>query len=257
MAIRVPEGVKVRTFGMSPAADCRASRIEAVWPDRLGMQVTMAGTACDVQTRLVGECWTPSVLAALLAAGAAGVPLDQAVETICQTEPHTARLEPVELPSGAIMLRDDKGSQAPTIEPALRVLEQARVSRRVLVVSDYSDSSHSHRDRMKYLGRDAARCADVAIFVDVRGDRARKAAISAGMPESDVHFFLNLEDAARFLSGELKKGDLVLLKGRIGHHLARLHHAQLGSVACWKAVCRKTSLCDQCPDLGAIPTVRV
>jgi UDP-N-acetylmuramoyl-tripeptide--D-alanyl-D-alanine ligase len=256
MEMRVPEGVAVRSFGLTEGADCRASGVEAVWPDRLRMQVALAGREFGVKTRLVGECWTPSVQAALVAAHSCGVPVERAVEAVSQTEPFTARLEPVTLPSGAVMLRDDKGGQSPTMEPALRVLKRAKVKRRVLVASDYSDADAHERTRMKELGREAARCADMGVFVDMRGDRARKAAVSAGMPESNAHCFLNLEDCAEFLRGELREGDLVLLKGRISHHLARVYFAQFGSVACWKAVCRKTSMCDQCPDLGAVPNRR-
>lgn len=215
------------------------------------MRVSMNGESLDIQTRLAGEIWVPSVLAALFAARSLGVTLSAAVREASLTEPYTGRMEPGITPSGAVFIRDDKGSSSATFEASLQVLKSARAKRRILVSSDYSDSSRSHRDRMKHLGRWAASSADMAVFIDSAGETAARSAVRQGMAESAVHWYVNLREASDFLERELRSGDVVLLRGRISQHVARLFFAQMGTVQCWKPLCRRQIQCDLCPDLGA------
>jgi len=162
-------------------------------------------------------------------------------------------MQPVELPSGAVMLRDDKGAQVETLEPAIRVIEEGEADRRVVVFGDYSDSSRRDRRRMRDLGELAAAVADLAVFIGPKAEIAREEAIRSGMDPARAQRFSALEDAAEFLRKELRSGDLVLLKGRIRQHLARLYYAQIGSVGCWKHDCRNTFLCDVCHRLNYRP----
>jgi UDP-N-acetylmuramoyl-tripeptide--D-alanyl-D-alanine ligase len=248
--MEAPRGVTVRRFGRILGSDCRVLETSAVFPGRLHMRVAMNGLELGIQTKLVGESWAPSVLAALLVTETAGITPADAIDSISRTEPYAGRLQPAVLPSGAVMIRDDHSGQFPTWPPALRVLEQAQATRRILVASDCSDTSRSHQDRMKYLGRQAARCSDLAVFLDARGDVACAAAVRDGMDKTLVHHIIDLQAAAEFLRRELRAGDVVLVKGRAGHHLALLYFALLGSVRCWTP-CSQGRLCDACSKLGA------
>jgi UDP-N-acetylmuramoyl-tripeptide--D-alanyl-D-alanine ligase len=248
-AMQAPPGVRVWRFGTRAEFDCQASEIESVWPDRLHFRLRCKGQEAVVRSQLVGGHWVPSVLGATAVAVALGFDPRDAVEPIAAMEPVAGRMQPVSLPGGAIMLRDDKDGQAPTLDPALEVLRHARGVRRVVVLSDVSDVSAGPRDRQRRLGRLAARCADVAVFVGSHADYARDAAIREGLGPQDAHCFVDLRKAAEFLRSSLRPGDLALLKGRVNHHLARIYFAQLGSVACWKQRCPILSLCDLCPEL--------
>jgi UDP-N-acetylmuramyl pentapeptide synthase len=244
-----PRGVRVLRFGTAPEHDCRAAAAECRWPQRLTLEVAAGGKQVAVRTRLVGEMWTASVLAAITAAVACGTDLTEAADALASVEPALARMQPVTLPSGAVMLRDDKGAQVETLAPALRVLREADTERRVVVLGDISDSPRGHQDRMRLIGRLTAESADMAVFVDVRGDVARRIAIHHGLAAENAHHFVNARDAAEFLRGALRPGDLVLLKGRISQHLARIYLAQVGPVDCRKTLCSKQSMCDHCPEL--------
>ena len=247
--MKVPAGVRVWRFGTDPSHDCQASGIEATWPERLSFRLTCQGQTAGVQSRLVGGHWIPSLLGAVTVAVALGFDPRDTVAPIEAVEPVAGRMQPVELPTGAMMIRDDKDGQAPGLGPAMEVLRQARGVRRVAVLSDISDVSAGPRDRQRHLGKLAARCADVAVFVGSHGESARHSAIREGLSPQNAHHFPDLREAAEFLRGTLRAGDLALLKGRVGHHLARVYFAQLGAVACWKSDCRILSLCDLCPKL--------
>ena len=69
--------------------------------------MSCAGETETVQTQLVGEHWMPVVLASLAVACHAGLPLRQAAMALRQMAPLVGRMQPVRLPCGATVLRDD------------------------------------------------------------------------------------------------------------------------------------------------------
>jgi UDP-N-acetylmuramoyl-tripeptide--D-alanyl-D-alanine ligase len=195
----------------------------------------------------------PSVLAAVATAQQCGVPLRDAAEAVRHVEPFPARLQPLRLPAGAIVLRDDYNASIDTLDAACRVLEEGRAGRRLFVVNDFSDSGRNRKHRLRYLADKAARVAEVALFIGDDAAYGRRRAIEAGMRPGDVHDFPSFEAAARFLRTALRSDDLMLLKGRTTDHAARIFFAQLGDVGCWKVYCPKRMLCDDCWELGARP----
>jgi UDP-N-acetylmuramoyl-tripeptide--D-alanyl-D-alanine ligase len=249
MARRAPG--RVVTFGTSPGSDLRVEDVHARWPERLRFRAVWSARAVDVRTRLVGEhLWVPAA-GALAAAAALGVPLAEAAAALSRVAPPLARLQPVALPGGAVLLRDELGAVPASFDAALRVLREAEgCRRRVAVLGRLSDSRMRGGEGADRIGREAAGAADAVVFVGRYAKRSANAAVAAGLPREHVHAFERLENAAAFLRTELKAGDLVLLKGRVTEHLARLYHALLGSVACHDAHCRLTLLCDHCSALG-------
>jgi len=239
-------GLRVIRFGTSPEFDVRADGVTSRWPDRLAFRVHSHGESADVETRLVGRHWINSLLAALCTAQQCGVSLRQAAKALRDVEPFPARLQPVALPMGAIVLRDDYNASIDTLETSCRVLEEADAQRRLLVVNDFSDSGVNRKNRLRRLAETARRAADVALFIGESAEYGRRRAIEAGMRPDDVHHFPTLKEAARFLKNEIRSGDLVLLKGRTTDHAARIFFALTGEVGCWKDYCRKTMLCDNC-----------
>ena len=180
----------------------------------------------------------------------------EALETVANIEVFDARMQPVRLPNGAVFLRDDYNGSIDSLEPALKVLREADAQRRILVITDYSDSPIRPRRRVAGLGRLAAECCEAAVFVGERAHFGTRDAIASGMPPENAHAFPDLASAAEFLMKELRAGDLVLLRGRVTDHVTRIFFAQLGEVKCWKTTCPKTMLCDICPELGTPKEVR-
>jgi UDP-N-acetylmuramoyl-tripeptide--D-alanyl-D-alanine ligase len=244
---------RIRFFGTSPALHLWADDVAARWPGRLCFRAHAGAEVEAVMTQLVGAHWLPAVLATLTTAGECGVDLRDAAKALYGVEPIPGRLRPLRLPGGGIVLRDDYNASVDALAAALRVLEEARVARRVLVVTDFSDFGTNRKNRLRHLAAQAARVAEVVVFAGENAAYGRRRAIDAGVLPGDAHDFASLEAAARFLVGELRPHDLVLLKGRTTDHAARIFFAQLGHVGCWKVKCPKRMLCDSCWRIGTPP----
>ncbi len=253
MAMASGAPFEVRTFGTSSEHDVWSSEPSAQWPNRLEFTAHTATESQLVRTRLVGTHWTTSVVAALTAATRCGLTLEQAVKPLIDVEPYRARLQPVELPSGAVLLRDEFNGSIDSLGPALKVLEEARAPRRWLVISDVADTGLSSRHRMRQLASLVPGNAECCVFVGETAAYAKRRAMEAGITPENAHSFLLPHQAADFLRTALGPGDLVLLRGRGRDHLTRIAFAQLGTVQCRKTRCQRRGVCDNCPELGFKP----
>lgn len=240
---------KAVIFGRTTDCDVVAESIEATWPERLHFTVIDGSDGVAVKSQLVGAHWTGTCLASLAAARACGVPLSVAAEKLAGVAPFAGRMQPVTLPSGAVVIRDEENGSPDTIEAMLEVLRSARAERRILVFSDLSDSRASPKKRLRGIGKIAAGVVDVAVFVGEHAHHGVRGAVAAGMDPSRCHDVLGLERAAELLARELRAGDLVFLKGRSTHHLSRLVFAQFGPIGCWTRSCKKRPVCDVCDEL--------
>jgi UDP-N-acetylmuramoyl-tripeptide--D-alanyl-D-alanine ligase len=248
-------------FGQTDDCDFVAEDVGSAWPERLHFSARSADGQTQVQTQLVGTHWLSSALAALVTARACGIPMAAAAIALAKVTPFAGRMQPVELPSGAILIRDETNGSFDALEAMFKVVREAQAMRRILVISDIADSKVRSRHRLRDLGRIAAELVDVIVFVGEHGRHGPPAAIGAGMNPEDCYYIASLKDAAEFLLDELRAGDLVFLGGRGNDHLTRIMMAQFGPIGCWKTDCRLRSICDACPqllpsfDLGIVRTL--
>jgi UDP-N-acetylmuramoyl-tripeptide--D-alanyl-D-alanine ligase len=242
----------VRTFGTSPEAFVAASGVSSKWPRRLSFRVRCGQESSCVETNLVGEHMLTSALAALTAAVCCGIRLPQAVACFKEIQPVPGRMQPMHLPNGVTVLRNEYNGTLPPFEAALDVMRGAETCRRIVIVGDVLDSGLSERPRFRHLGVQVARAADMGIFIGPPSKTSVKAAIEAGMNRDSALAFKTLPDAANFLKSELRAGDLVLLQGWVGRHVERAILAQLGSFSCWVERCQKFIQCDCCPELKLV-----
>ena len=245
---------RVVLFGSSPDFDLCASEASAEWPSRLRFRVSNREHSCEVKTQLVGTHWVTSVLAALAAAQACGVPLADSVAQVESVAPFRGRMQPVLLDNGAVMLRDEYNGSYETTLPAFEVLRNARAKRLITVLSDCADLKGKPRARMKRLSQLACESSGMVVFVGSGASHGARHALNRGFAPGNVHHFVKWEDAADFLAAKLEPGDLVLLRGRASDHLSRIYFALRGAVKCHKFTCSLRTICDDCSKLGFAPS---
>ena len=252
LAMRTQCSGPVRTFGLSSGCFLTAGEVSSKWPRRLSFRVHCGEESSWVDTDLIGEHMVHAALGALAAAVFCGVPLAKAAACLGEVQPVPGRMQPMTLPNGVMVLRDDFNATLPTFEAALAVLRDAGVSRRIVVAGDVLDTGLSVRGRARLLGRLVAAAADMVVFVGERSNLSAKAAIEAGLRRDAAFAFQGLPETASFLKTELREGDLVLLKGWVGRHIERVILAQLGSLSCWVVRCPRLMPCETCPELKLV-----
>ena len=243
-------------FGESNSAHFWASDVSSDWPARLTLTVHSSSGSHGIQTQLVGKHWVPSILAAVATAASCGVSLRESAEVLSGVPPFPARMQPVELPCGATMIRDEYNGTVETYRTGIEVLRRARAQRRVAVFGRVHEHPGGAWAGLRQVAQELADAVEVAVFVGPDAGMARDAGVSSGMIPASTHCFPNGELAARFLRKELRTGDLVLLKGTWDDHLSRVYFAQLGTVECWVTRCPLPDLCDDCAQLKFRPALR-
>ena len=242
---------QVRTFGSAEDSWLRGTQISSVWPRRLGFQAHHGSESCRVETQLVGEHMAVCALAALAVAVFCGVPLRKAAAALGAVPPVRGRMQPMILPHGVTVLRDEFNPSLPSLESGLNVMRSAEAARRIVVVGDVLDSQPIVRPRMRDLGRRVAASADMGVFIGTVSKVAAKAATEAGLKQAFA--CRNLREASAFLERELRAGDLVFVQGWVAHHIERAILAQTGTIACWVERCNKIMPCEHCAELKLVP----
>src|SRR5271169_2251182 len=97
-------------FGSSPTFDYHAEHVASSWPERMSFKLHAGLQSYAVRSRLLGTHWLNSALAALAVADLCGIPLPVAISAAALVEPVTGRMQPVDLPCGAVLIRDECGA---------------------------------------------------------------------------------------------------------------------------------------------------
>ncbi len=235
---------RVIKFGRSPDADIGATQVSSVWPDRLALTVTDGHDTIRIRTKLVGEFWTTSVLAAITCGLACGIDLKDCARVVEMFEPMFGRHSVHVKPNGPVYIFDHK---APfwTIPASLAFVASARTPRKTIVFGTISDYAGKAGRVYRNAAREALAVADRVIFVGRQSSHVDK--LRQGEVRDRLFTFQTTYQAATFLSEEQLPEELVYIRGSIGaDHLERIMLSQLDRVVCWRERCRKKRACHEC-----------
>ena len=235
-------------FGKEAGATLRLREARSRWPDPLVVVFDYQDKTYEVRMQLHGTHMAIPVLASLGIALAANLPLEQAISAIQQVQPIEGRMQVVTGKDGVVFIRGDWKAPQWSLHAPLEFLKEAKASRKVVVLGTVSDASGDATRRYKKYSRHAREVADIVVFVGPHAHRA----IRARQNETDtaIQGFSSIRDASKYLQNELRKGDLVLLKGsHRADHLVRLVINRDRSIQCWKEKCAVETFCEKCPKL--------
>lgn len=234
---------KVLTYGVSPDADIRATESSSAWPDRLSFTLTHGERKIRLKTRLVGEHWTNSVLAAIACGVACGIDLDACADAVAKFEAVFGRCSVHPALKGPVYVLDRK---APfwTLEACFRFMREARAPRRTIVLGTISDYAGAAGRRYRAAARQALQASDRVIFVGPHSGYVRKL-----QDESldRLFAFQTVYQASMFLAENSLADELILIKGSPKvDHLERVMLSQLDDVVCWREGCGEEKFCLKC-----------
>ena len=215
---------RVITYGLDPGADLVAGAVTA---DPGGVSFTVfvkdffpvpgvRGTRkLKVRLPLLGVHHVYAALAAVAVGLAMAVPLDEALEALAAVRPLTGRLNPLPGVRGSLILDDSFNASPASTLAALEVLALFTGGRRFAILSDLLDLGSFEAEAYRRVGQCVARTAS---FLVAQGDGARRIAEEAqasGLPADQILVTYTPEDTVRGVSGQLKPGDTVLVKGAV------------------------------------------
>lgn len=241
----------VITYGFGEGVDVRATDMKSDGFAGIRFRAHVGGSVYDTRTRFLGRHMIRSCLAALAAAYAEGLDVQQAIARQEKLGPTHNRLQPIRLSTGAWLVSDAFKGPLETIETALDTVSRLPARRRIVVIGDVEEPPGSQGPIYKALGKRLAEVADSVVFIGGKTNfgRLKAGMIPEGLPRESIHNLRNLPHAiADLLAGELGRDDLILLKGRSTQHLERVALILSGKdVACSAQMCFRRHDCATCP----------
>jgi UDP-N-acetylmuramoyl-tripeptide--D-alanyl-D-alanine ligase len=232
------------TFGLSPQADVRALEVTSVWPNRLSMMVRHGHETTHVETRLVGEHWATSVLAAIACGIACGVNLQTCASIVKTVEPVFGRYSVHTGADGRTFVLDTYKASLWTIAHGLAFVGRAIAPHKTVVFGTVSDFPGIAAPVHRQIARDALKVADRVIFVGPQYGHSAKLR-PASTPDG-LFAFQTSYQASEFLASHARVGELIYVKGLITDHLERIALSQVDEIACWRERCGKWRPCILC-----------
>jgi UDP-N-acetylmuramoyl-tripeptide--D-alanyl-D-alanine ligase len=207
------------TFGESSAADVRAVDVEDLGIDGVRATVVTPRGQAFFSTPLLGRANMANVLAATAVATESGVPLDVVRDRVAQIGPAARRGAVVRLRDDIAVIDDSYNSSPAALRQALSTLAGERRARgRVAVIGEMLELGDHALSQHDECGRVAAASGLRALYAigGVPARRLAEAAVAAGMSGAHVHYVPTSDEAGAAVSGGLRAGDLVLVKGSRG-----------------------------------------
>ena len=165
----------------------------------------------ELHTRLVGECNVSNLLAAVIVALKLGVPTDKIRYAVDQIEQVEHRLNMKRTPGGITIIDDAFNSNPQGSRMALEVLSMMKGSKRIVITPGMIELGSMQKKANEELGRNIARCADIAIIVGSYNRDAIMAGIASGdMDERNVYAVDTFAQAQAKLQTIATSGDTVL-----------------------------------------------
>ena len=230
-AMRSVTAAPVRTFGLGPAADVRATEVESHGLD--GTSFTLRAPWADRRLRSAtpGRHLVPHALAAAIVAEHFGVPLDEVEAALAAGSHAPHRMALVEATGGATIIDDTYNASPVSVAAALDFLAEIPLAagrRRFVVLGDMLELGPEEERLHREVGARTAGIADALVAVGERGRWIADAARAAGL--AHVTTASDADEALFAVERDLAPGvgDLLLVKGSRGVELDRLVAALSG-----------------------------
>ncbi|OGL98673.1 hypothetical protein A2318_02165 [Candidatus Uhrbacteria bacterium RIFOXYB2_FULL_45_11] len=218
----------VQTYGFKETADVRAAdyaiQTRSDFSFQPGEQFSElhVNVKCDEETFAIqlmnqlGKSAVSSVLAAIAVAKHLGLSTNQIISKLPELKNEPGRMNPIPGIKGSLILDSTYNAAPASMMSALAILsefEPANEAKRIAVLGHMAELGAQTESEHRMVGMRAAEVCDRLVTVGETAHHIRHAAIEAGMPEEHTEEFANPVDAGRWLDREIKKGDIVLVKG--------------------------------------------
>jgi len=225
---------RVITYGTERPAEYWAEEIE----DRgaLGTVFTLVhrGKRTRMEMSLPGRHVVMNALAGIAAASVWSVGAAEAQRVFLDLRMPSMRGELVRFTNGFALINDSYNSSPAALQAMISLLAATPgYARRILAAGEMRELGPSSAQLHREGGEFAAKTGKVDYVIGVQGDAAQivEGAVKAGVPREHTKFFASPGQAAEFLAGFVRSGDLLLVKGSRSVKMEGIVDALLGRFA--------------------------
>ncbi len=211
-------GERVVFYGLRKGADVRAERVEETGAEGVRFEALAGGESAEVRLHLLGRHNVWNALAAIAVGVRSGIGLEESARALGELRAADRRGEVVEW-RGARLVNDCYNSNPQALDSMVDALRSIEGNRRIVVAGEMLELGPEAEALHAACGTHMAeRKVDVVL-----GVRGMAAALVEAAQRGGVHalFFEDPETAGEWMRGEVRAGDVVLLKASRGVRLER------------------------------------
>lgn len=206
------KGKKI-SYGLGQEADYRATGLKE---SLAGIEFLLNhdGSRKKVSCSVLGQYHAMSLIPAIVCAELMGMDKEEAIEACKRFCLPPGRLNLIDGAQESIIIDSSYNSSPEALKEALKTLKAlGEKRRRVAVLGNMNELGQHSEILHQRVGNVAADCADLLVTVGGLAKKIAEAAIEKGFDEKKTHSFGSTPEAIAFFEKELKKGDLILVKG--------------------------------------------
>ncbi len=239
MGLRKHAKVPVKTFGFREGADVRA--LEYHLETRQDFSFELGEKFSEIHTKIqadhgdvvsvtlenqLGKTAVSAFLAAVAVAKHLGLTWEEILSKVPELKQEAGRMNPIAGIKGCLIIDSTYNAAPASMVAALNVLKEFQTqndARRIAVLGHMAELGNLSEQEHHLIGQRAQEVgADILVTVGELGLAIRRGAIEAGMDEMHTQHFQTAIDAGRWLDMNVKKGDIVLVKGSQSARMERV-----------------------------------
>jgi UDP-N-acetylmuramoyl-tripeptide--D-alanyl-D-alanine ligase len=209
---------RIITYGIKSVASFKVQQVQDLGLDGTAFTVHHGRRDLQFVLPLLGQHNVANAIAAVAVGVTHEVPWEQIREALAEMKPEKMRGQVVKFHEGFAVIDDSYNSNPRALTEMIRFVGKLQgYPRKILVAGEMLELGPEGPEMHRNCGREAAK-AGIETIIAVQGQATEilEGAVEAGMDRSRVKFARDAVEAGDFLSGMVKKGDAVLIKGSRG-----------------------------------------
>jgi UDP-N-acetylmuramyl pentapeptide synthase len=175
-----------------------------------------------IETSLIGRHWVYSCLAASAVGIISDISLAQIARGLNQLRPLEGRMSIEKGPKGSILINDARRANPASTIAGLEVLDELEAKRKIAVLGEMGELGDYEEKGHREVGKEVAKLKpDYLIAVGPLAKYIKEEA-EKKMKRGTAIWVKDVFEAAGVLTGIVRKGDLIYLKGSLLKHLERI-----------------------------------
>ena len=202
----------VITYGTRNEADVKIKNL-AQSKDVIRFSAEFKRHSAQFNVPILGKHFVTCLAPAIVTAAIEGFTMNEIAESLTTFELPRGRMNVIPGKKDSLIIDSSYNASPVAVEAALRLMNEIPSARRICALGQMNELGQSSIAEHKKIGQLVPGACDLLVTVHGHAKYISDEAIKGGMSKSKVHHFKNSTEAGIYLAKELKKDDLVLVKG--------------------------------------------